>query len=94
MKSIIYFLLFIFLLGPIQAVAQQWELDTAHTNFYFEVNHTYVAVRGQFMDFTGEVYFNPENLTNSKFDFVINVNSIDTKMDKMGDKLDQILLKR
>ena len=82
MKSIIYFLLFIFLLGPIQAVAQQWELDTAHTNFYFEVNHTYVAVRGQFMDFSGDVYFDPENLANNKFDFVINVNSIDTKIGK------------
>ena len=82
MKRIIYSLLFIFLLVPIQAVAQQWELDTAHTNFYFEVNHTYVAVRGQFMDFSGDVYFDPENLANNKFDFVINVNSIDTKIGK------------
>jgi polyisoprenoid-binding protein YceI len=82
MKRIIYSLLFIFLLGPIQAVAQQWELDTAHTNFYFEVKHTYVAVRGQFMDFSGDVYFDPENLANNKFDFVINVNSIDTKIGK------------
>jgi polyisoprenoid-binding protein YceI len=34
------------------------------------------------MDFTGDVYFDPANLTKSKFDFVIKVNSIDTKIGK------------
>ena len=82
MKRIVLFLLFFILMGPIQAVAQQWDLDPAHTNFFFEVKHTYAPVRGQFMDFTGDVYFDPENLEKSKFDFVIKVKSVDTKIGK------------
>ena len=82
MKKIVPLLLFFLVVGPFQAAAQQWKLDYAHTNFYFEVNHTYVPVRGQFTKFTGEVYFDPGNLAKSKFDFVINVDSVDTKIGK------------
>jgi polyisoprenoid-binding protein YceI len=82
MKRIVFFLLFIFVMGPMQTVAQQWELDSAHTNFFFEVKHTYAPVRGQFMDFTGDVYFDPDNLVKNKFDFVIKVDSVDTKIGK------------
>jgi polyisoprenoid-binding protein YceI len=82
MKKLLFFLLLFLLIWPMQAVAQQWELDQAHTNFFFEVKHTYAPVRGQFMDFTGDVYFDPGNLAKSKFDFVIKVDSVDTKIGK------------
>jgi polyisoprenoid-binding protein YceI len=82
MNRILFFLLFVIVIGPFQAVAQEWELDPVHTNFYFEIKHTYAAVRGQFTDFTGDVYFNPDNIAKSKFDFMINVNSVDTKVAK------------
>jgi len=82
MKRILFFLLFIFLLGPFQAVAQQWSLDSVHTNFYFDVKHTYATVRGQFLDFTGDVFFDPGNLDKSRFDFVIKVDTVDTKIGK------------
>ena len=82
MKRILLFLLFLLVMVPFQAAAQQWKIDYAHTNFYFEVNHTYVPVRGQFTKFSGEVFFDPNNPTISKFDFVINVDSVDTKIGK------------
>jgi polyisoprenoid-binding protein YceI len=82
MKRILLFLLFLLVMVPFQAAAQQWKIDYAHTNFYFEVNHTYVPVRGQFTKFTGDVYFDPGNLAKSKFDFIINVDSVDTKIGK------------
>jgi polyisoprenoid-binding protein YceI len=82
MKRILFFLLFIIVMGPFQAIAQEWKLDPVHTNFYFEVKHTYAAVRGQFADFTGDVYFDPDNLAKSRFDFMIKVNSVDTKVGK------------
>ena len=82
MKRILFFLLFVIVMGPFQAAAQEWELDPVHTNFYFEIKHTYAAVRGQFTDFTGDVYFDPDNPAKSKFDFMINVNSVDTKVGK------------
>lgn len=82
MKRIIFFLLLIFVLGPFQATAKQWKLDTVHTNFYFDIKHTYATVRGQFLDFTGDVFFDPGNLDKSRFDFVIKVDTVDTKIGK------------
>jgi polyisoprenoid-binding protein YceI len=82
MKKVLLILLFFIISAPFQTVAQQWKIDPVHTNFYFEVKHTYATVRGQFMDFTGEVYFDPDNPAKSRFDFVIKVDSVDTKVGK------------
>jgi polyisoprenoid-binding protein YceI len=82
MKRILFALLLLSTLVPLQASAQQWQLDAVHTNFFFAVKHTYATVRGQFMDFSGDVYFDPDNPAKSRFDFVIKVNSIDTKVSK------------
>jgi len=82
MPKIVYIFLFLLVWGPAQALGQQWSLDPAHSNFYFEVKHTYGAVRGQFTEFSGDVYFDPNNSEKSRFDFVIKVDSIDTKIGK------------
>lgn len=82
MKRTLLFLLLFLVMVPVQAVAQQWQLDPVHTNFYFEVRHTYAAVRGQFTEFSGDVYFDPDNLAKSKFDFVVKVDSVDTMVGK------------
>ena len=82
MKKILIFLLFFLASVPFQAAAQQWNLDPVHTNFYFDVRHTYAAVRGQFGDFTGDVYFDPANPEKSRFAFVIRVDSVDTMVGK------------
>jgi polyisoprenoid-binding protein YceI len=82
MKRILFTLLLLCTMVPLQAAAQQWQLDTVHTNFFFDVKHTYATVRGQFMDFKGDVYFDPDNPEKSRFDFVIKVNSVDTKVGK------------
>ncbi|MBW2467226.1 MAG: YceI family protein [Deltaproteobacteria bacterium] len=82
MKKIIFLILLFIVVWPLQAAAQQWKIDYAHTNIYFDVRHTYVPVRGQFMDFTGDVYFDPDNPGKSRFDFVIKVDSVDTKIGK------------
>ena len=82
MKKILMMLLLLLVLAPLQAVAQQWNIDPVHTNFYFDVKHTYATVRGQFMDFTGDVNFDPNNPGKGKFDFVIKVDSVDTRIGK------------
>lgn len=82
MKKITLFLLFFLVLLPFHAVAQEWKIDPVHTNFYFEVKHTYAAVRGQFTEFSGDVFFDPDNPGTGRFNFVINVDSIDTKVGK------------
>ena len=81
-KLLLFFLLFIIGI-PLQVMAQKWEVDPVHTNFYFDVKHnTFSTVRGQFMDFTGDVFFDPENPGQSRFDFIIQVDSIDTNVGK------------
>jgi polyisoprenoid-binding protein YceI len=82
MKKLLVLLLFFLMLAPLQATAQQWKIDPVHTNFFFEIKHTFATVRGQFMDFSGDVYFDPDNPEKSRFDFVIQVDSIDTKVGK------------
>lgn len=82
MKKVLFFLIFFLITAPFQVMAQQWQIDTIHTNFYFEVRHTYAMVRGQFTEFSGNVVFDPDKPEKSSFDFVIQVDSIDTKVGK------------
>jgi polyisoprenoid-binding protein YceI len=62
----------------VMAAARDWQLDTAHSNFYFRISHIYSIVNGQFNDFTSEIKFDPKNLTESRFYFVIKTDSINT----------------
>jgi polyisoprenoid-binding protein YceI len=82
--SIISFALFFFVAStqPLLAAVRSWELDKAHTNFYFTVDHIYSKIRGHFNEYSGEVLFDPKNLAESKFSFKIETASIDTNIAK------------
>lgn len=82
MQKTLFSLLLLLLVWPNQALSNEWKLDSVHSNFYFDVQHIYAKVRGQFTDFTGKVSFDPDNPKTGKFDFAIKVNSIDTKVEK------------
>ncbi len=82
MKKLLVLLSLFIIMSPFSAAAQQWRIDSAHTNFYFEVNHTYVPVRGQFMEFSGDVVFDPANPAAARFEFSIKVDSVDTRIGK------------
>ena len=60
------------------AARSSWEIDKEHTNFYFSVDHIYAKVRGRFTDYTGTLFFDPDNLKDSKISFEIKVKSVDT----------------
>jgi len=82
MKKIIYFILSLLLLGQTHVMANEWTIDPTHSGVMFEIKHIYSTVRGHLSDFTGEVFFDPDNLEKSKFDFVVNVDSINTNIEK------------
>jgi polyisoprenoid-binding protein YceI len=86
MKRLVVFalaLLFVTVSGhPASAAARGWELDKAHTNFYFSVDHIYSKIQGHFNEYTGEVKFDPKNLAESRFFFKIETASIDTNVAK------------
>jgi polyisoprenoid-binding protein YceI len=68
--------------GMAHAGAGQWEIDKAHSSIYFDVNHTFVTVRGQFDEFSGSVRFDPENKDASGVSFEVRVPSINTNIEK------------
>ena len=87
MKNFLLVLLSLFILGQTRAVAHEWNVDTVHTGILFEIKHIYSTVRGHFSDFTGKVFFDPDSLEKSKFDFSVKVDSIDTANGKRDDHL-------
>jgi polyisoprenoid-binding protein YceI len=68
--------------SPLSAGARTWQIDPAHTNFYFTVDHIYSKVRGHFNTYSGAINFDPQRLGESSFSFKIATDSIDTNLAK------------
>jgi len=58
--------------------ATMWKVDKAHTSVNFSVNHFFSAVTGKFTTFNGQINFDPNNLKESKADFTVSINSVNT----------------
>ena len=69
------------------SAATEWKFDTIHSNFYFDIDHTYATVRGFFEDYSGTFRFDPNNLKESKIIFKINTKSINTNERKRDNHL-------
>ena len=69
------------------AAAPQWQIDPPHSNIYFGIHHIYSTVKGHFNDFKGMIQFDPNNLKESRFDFTVKVDSIDTNNGKRDEHL-------
>ena len=87
MKKFLLIVFSLMLLGQPQAMAYEWNADSNHSGILFEIKHIYSITRGHFSDFTGEVFFDPDNLEKSKFDFVVKVDSINTNNGKRDNHL-------
>lgn len=87
MKRILLIVFSIILIGQTPAMAHEWKLDPVHSGVLFDIKHIYSTVRGHFAEFTGEVYFDPDNLEKSRFDFAVQVNSINTHNGKRDNHL-------
>lgn len=76
-------LIFLLLAGQTAlAAVRNWELDKAHSNFYFRVGHIFSQIGGQFNEFSGELKFDPDNLAESRFFFEIKTDSVNTNIAK------------
>ncbi len=64
------------------SAARSWELDKAHSNVYFSVDHIFSKVNGHFNEFKTDIAFDPADLAGSRFVFEIQVDSIDTNIGK------------
>ena len=87
MKRYILVLLSLLVLAGTQAMTYEWKMDPAHSAVMFEIKHIYSTVRGHFGEFSGNVFFNPNDLNNGKFDFTVKVESINTHIGKRDNHL-------
>jgi polyisoprenoid-binding protein YceI len=69
------------------AAAPRWKIDPPHANIYFSIHHIYATIQGRFTDFDGLIEFDPANLKESRFDFKVRVDSIDTHEGKRDEHL-------
>ena len=60
------------------AAAEKWDVDKAHSAVYFDINHTFATVRGQFEEFSATVRFDPENMSMSSVSFNVSTKSVNT----------------
>ena len=72
----------LFIFPNAYAAAPEWNLDFDHTGFYFSIDHIYSTVRGHFDKYEGTVVFSPDDLANSRFDFEVEVDSVNTNNSK------------
>lgn len=66
--------------GTVQAA--QWKIDPDHSAVRFDIKHIFSIVSGQFSEFEADLVFDPQNLSNARFDFSVNTKSINTSNGK------------
>lgn len=87
MKTILCSLLLAIAITVAPAAAYEWEIDPAHSAIMFEIKHIYSVTRGQFTDFSGSVSFDPKSPEKSACEFVVQVDSINTRISKRDNHL-------
>jgi len=77
------FMLVALLTTSVVFAADTYTIDPAHTSFGFTVQHMMISnVPGEFDKFSGQIVYSPTDLANSSANISIDVNSINTKIDK------------
>lgn len=86
MNKIIQYIVIISMVLGVSGMAYsetpKWKIDPAHAGIYFSIDHIFSKVKGHFNDFDAEIYFDPNNLEQSRADFSVKVDSIDTNNTK------------
>lgn len=60
-----------------------YKIDGVHSSIGFAVKHLMISTtRGEFTDYTGEIQFNPKDLSSFNADIVIEAKSINTRNEK------------
>ncbi len=89
MKRIIASIITIIALAlPSGASASTWTVDPDHSNLGFRIQHFMISyVNGNFRKYTGTFALNDKDITQSKVEFTIDANSINTNVEKRDQHL-------
>lgn len=87
MKNLLFFMVSIFI--SVGTFAQtQWKVDPYHSSLNFDIAHSGISiVNGKFLEYSGDMTTNGNALENAKFDFTVEINSINTSVEKRDDHL-------
>jgi polyisoprenoid-binding protein YceI len=70
------------------AQAEDWKLDTSHTDVSFKVRHLAISnVRGTFKKVTGNLDFDAKNPTKASVEILVDLSTVDTDEPKRDDHL-------
>src|SRR5271165_672646 len=73
----------LFVMLPVLAHADTWQIDPAHTNVEFTVRHMMISnVKGQFQKTSGTISADGNDPSTAKIDATIDASSIDTRVEK------------
>jgi polyisoprenoid-binding protein YceI len=90
MKKPLIAFAFALILTATAAPAQSttWQLDPAHSNAQFSVRHLGISnVQGEFTRVTGAVQLDDQDISKSKVTATLDVNSLDTRVQRRDDDL-------
>ncbi|OGQ80450.1 MAG: protein yceI precursor [Deltaproteobacteria bacterium RIFOXYA12_FULL_58_15] len=88
LKAIAYSTLAMLVLTPAIALAETWDVDTAHASAQFSVKHMMVSnVRGEFGNIKGTIEINPRDISQSTVLVEIDARTLDTGNDKRDEHL-------
>jgi polyisoprenoid-binding protein YceI len=86
-KTIIFLVAAILFSGFTQAAPVEWNIDKAHSNFYFDIRHIFSTIRGSFDGFTGKVLIDSEKPEASSVTFDVEVKSVNTGINQRDNHL-------
>lgn len=69
------------------ASGNQWKIDPDHSEIRFQVKHILTTVSGVFNEFKGDINFDPQMPSKGKFNFTVNVKSVNTNNGKRDNHL-------
>jgi polyisoprenoid-binding protein YceI len=75
-------------MSALPALAQTWQIDSAHSRAQFSVRHLGISdIRGDFGSVTGAVQYDGKDVTKAQINATIDVNSITTRVAKRDEHL-------
>ncbi len=88
MKKILIIFTALLTYGVSSYAQTTWEADPYHSSINFAIQHSGISlVNGKFTDFMGTLTTQGEDLTGSKFNFTVQVASINTNVDQRDNHL-------
>ena len=73
----------LFVMLPVLAHADTWQIDPAHTNVEFTVRHMMISnVKGQFQKTAGTITVNGNDPASAQIDATIDASSVDTRVER------------